>query len=69
MAREPIDVQQLVDRRSEARRLPALHAAMDPSAELAGQRDDDPLQGADEAGTIVVLVLLQFANELRAAGS
>ena len=39
------------------------------SADLFGQLDDDPLLAADLAEPVAVLVALQLADELRAAGS
>jgi NAD(P)-dependent dehydrogenase (short-subunit alcohol dehydrogenase family) len=39
------------------------------SAELLGQRDDDPLGAADVAEPVAVLVLHHVSNEVRAAGS
>ncbi len=41
----------------------------EPSADLLRQLDDDPLRTTDVAEPIAVLVALQLANELRAAGS
>ncbi len=40
-----------------------------PCAELLRQLDDDPLRAHDVAEPVAVFVALQFANELRAAGS
>ena len=41
----------------------------DPSADLLCQLDDDPLEAADVAEPVAVLVALQLADELSAAGS
>ncbi len=41
----------------------------DPSADLLGQLDDDPLRAADVAEPVAVLIALQLADELRATGS
>ncbi len=41
----------------------------DPSADLLGQLDDDPLRAADVAEPVPVLIALQLADELRATGS
>jgi hypothetical protein len=44
-------------------------AANGLSADLLGQRDDDPLGAADVAEPVAVLVLHHLSNELRAVGS
>jgi hypothetical protein len=41
----------------------------EPSADVLRQLDDDPLRAADVAEPIAVFVALEFADELRAAGS
>ena len=41
----------------------------DPSADLLCQLDDDSLGAADVAEPVFVLIALQLADELRAAGS
>src|SRR4051812_33345099 len=56
------------------RAIPAEHGTRpslrsDPSADLLRQLDDDSLRAADVAEPVDVLVVLQLADELTAAGS
>src|ERR671934_1859521 len=51
------------------RRTLRVGSGLDPLADLLRQLDDDPLRAADVAEPVAVLVALQLADELSAAGS